>query len=126
MRIYVAVVVVLLLVLAVSFATLDKLNSTAKELVEDFDGLEEAIATGNWAAAGHDVEELARKWNQHKDWWAIVIDHREIDNIEMSLIRIGQYICMQDRALAAGELAVLKQLLEHIPEKEKVNLKNIL
>ncbi|TYO96010.1 DUF4363 family protein [Desulfallas thermosapovorans] len=126
MRIYVAVVVVLVLVLAVSFAALDKLNSSAKDLVEDFSGLEEAIATGNWAAAGRDVEKLAKKWSGHKDWWAIVIDHQEIDNIEMSLIRIGQYIRMQDRALAAGELAVLKKMLEHIPEKEKVNLKNIL
>lgn len=126
MRIYVAVVVTLLLVLTVGFATLDKLNTTANDLVNDFGGLEEAIATGNWAAAGHDVEKLARKWNEHKDWWAIVIDHQEIDNIEMSLVRIGQYIRMQDPALAAGELAVLKQMLKHIPEKERVNLKNIL
>jgi hypothetical protein len=125
MRIYVAVAIALLLVLVVSFITLDKLDSTADEMVAGFGGLEKAIAEGSWADADRGVEQVGEKWNRHKGWWPMVIDHQEIDNIDMALARIRQYIGMQDGVMAAGELAVLKQMLEHIPEKERVNLKNI-
>jgi len=63
-------------------------------------------------------------WNKHKGWWAMVIDHQEIDQIDMALIRTRQYIDLQDRD-ASVELAVLRRMLEHIPDKEQVNLKNI-
>lgn len=125
MRIYVAVVIVLLLALSVSLITLDKLDSTTDDLVAGFDGLETAIAGDNWEDAGAGIERVEILWHKHKGWWAMVIDHQEIDNIDMALARIKQYIKVRDRAMASGELAVLKQMLEHIPEKEKVNLKNI-
>ncbi|AGL03075.1 DUF4363 family protein [Desulfoscipio gibsoniae] len=125
MRIYAAVVVVLLLVLSFSFITLNKLESSANDMVAGLGGMEMAIAGDNWEYAGTGIAKVENLWNEHKSWWAMVIDHQEIDNISMSLARIKHYISMQDRVMASSELAVLKQLLVHIPEKEKVNLENI-
>ncbi len=126
MRIYVAVIVGLLLAVSVGVITMDRLDATTNEIVAGFDELERAVDYGKWEEAGGGIGNVEKLWKKHNSWWAIVIDHQEIDNINMALARTKQYIKMQDRAMASGELAVLKQMLEHIPEKEKVNLKNIL
>jgi len=123
MRIYVAVAVGLLLVLSVSFLTPDRLDASASDLVAGFGELDKAIDQGSWEEASAGIARVSNLWNKHKGWWAMVIDHQEIDQIDMALIRTRQYIDLQDRD-ASVELAVLRRMLEHIPDKEQVNLKN--
>jgi len=125
MRIYIGVSVVFALVLALGLFTLDGLGDSAGKMVAGFDGLESAIASGNWEEAAESIGKMQDLWSGYKGWWAIVVDHQEIDNIDMALVRVNKYVNMHDRAMAAGELAVLRQMLEHIPDKERVNLKNI-
>ncbi|SFQ95026.1 DUF4363 family protein [Desulfoscipio geothermicus] len=125
MRIYIGVAVVLALVLALGLFTLDGLKESAEKMVAGFDGLENAIDSGNWDEAGEGIGKMQNMWSGYKGWWAMVVDHQEIDNIDMALVRVSRYVSMHDRAMAAGELAVLRQMLEHIPDKERVNLKNI-
>jgi len=125
MRIYVAVIVGLLLSVTVGFIAIDRLDAATNEIVAGFGELERAVDYGKWEEAGAGIGSVEKLWNKHNRWWPMVIDHQEIDNINMALVRTKQYIKMQDRAMASGELAVLKQMLEHIPEKEQVNLKNI-
>lgn len=124
--IYLGVSIALVIVLSVGFLTLYNLNNTADKMVANFDGLEDTIVAGNWQEAHTGIKKVQELWNANKGWWAIVLDHQEIDNIEMALTRVDKYVSMQDRALASGELAVLRQMIEHIPDKERVNLKNIL
>ena len=57
--------------------------------------------------------------------WAILIDHTEIDNIDMALAKIEQYIKTGEKGLALGELSSLELLIRHIPDKEKLSLENI-
>ncbi len=125
MRIYVAVIVGLLLAVSVGFIAMDRLDAATNEIVAGFGELERAVDYGKWEEAGAGIGRVEKLWNKHNGWWAMVIDHQEIDNIDMALTRSKQYINEQDRAMASGELAVLKQMLEHIPEKEQVHLKNI-
>lgn len=125
MRIYVTVLVTLFLVLVVSFIIPYKLDVSAGEILAGFSELEEAINQGNWEEAGAGIDMAKKLWNKDKGWWAVVIDHQEIDHIDMAFVRTKQYISKQDRAMAAGEMAVLRHMLEHIPQKEQVNLKNI-
>ncbi len=125
MRIYVTVLVALLLVLSVSFITPYSLDTSASKILAGFGELEKAINHDNWEEASAGINIAEKLWNKDKGWWAVVIDHQEIDHIDMALIRTKEYISKQDRAMASGELAVLRQMLEHIPQKEQVNLKNI-
>ncbi|MBF7083971.1 DUF4363 family protein [Desulfallas sp. Bu1-1] len=125
MKIYLGVLAALVLVLAIGFTSVSQLEKTAGQMVVGFDRLDRAIAVGNWDVAREGVDKARNIWSRHKKWWAVVIDHQEIDNIDMAFARITKYIGMQDRAMASGELAVLRQMLEHIPEKERVSLQNI-
>ncbi len=125
MRIYVAVIAGFLLAVSVGLITMDRLDAATNEIVAECGELERAIDCSEWKEAGAGIDRVEKSWNKHNEWWAMVIDHQEIDNIDMALVRTKQYINMQDRVMASGELAVLKQMLKHIPEKEQVVFKNI-
>jgi len=126
MRIYIAVILLLAAVLAFSLYSVDSLHRDVRAMTSGFDRMEKSIEDGRWDAAAEGLAEVRRNWSGSKDRWAIIIDHREIDDIDMAITRITKYIDMRDQPLAAGEAAILEQLFMHIPEKEKVNLKNIL
>jgi hypothetical protein len=49
-----------------------------------------------------------------------------MDNIEFSLAKVKAYVSSHNQALALGQLEELKLMLKHIPEKEALNIKNIL
>lgn len=125
MRIYVTVFVIMLLVLAVSIFTPYRLDGSADKILAGFGNMAKDVNHGNWEEACAGIESAEKLWNKEKGWWAVVLDHQEIDYIDMAFVRTKQYISMQDPVMASGELAVLRQMLEHIPQKEKVNLINI-
>lgn len=126
MRLYVMIITLVVLMLGLGVFTLQLLSGTTKDITSNFDHIYDSINNQDWKAAEEQIAGAEELWSKHKNWWAVVIDHQEIDNIDESFSKIGEYIKSHDKALSSGELVVLKQFLEHIPEKEKINLKNIL
>jgi len=125
MRVYIAVAGVIVFLLGLSYYTLHAFRDTADQMGHEIKNLESDISGGDWDGAANTVKLMQQDWDQHKQWWAVFIDHQEIDNIDTALARATIYIKAREKALAGGELAVLKLMLEHIPEKERINLKNI-
>ena len=78
-----------------------------------------------WDLAQVQSQELESTWAQKAKWWPIFLDHQEMDNIEFSLARIKGYVGCQDNSLSLGQLSELRLMIEHLPCKEAVNLKNI-
>ncbi|MFZ5435122.1 MAG: DUF4363 family protein [Bacillota bacterium] len=126
MRLYLFPVVFFIVLLGLGVTVLVALGNSAQDVIRDFDQIRDAIRNEDWKLAEDRIAAAHTAWDKHRQWWAVVIDHREIDNIEMSFSKVGEYIRYQDKAMASAELTVLKRLIEHIPEKEKVSLKNIL
>ncbi|MFA7467178.1 MAG: DUF4363 family protein [Desulfotomaculaceae bacterium] len=125
MKVYIAVAGMVLFLLVMSVYTLQAFSDTAAQMSGGIDRLESDVLNSDWTGAANKVEAIKEDWDKYKQWWAVFIDHQEIDNIDMALARAEKFIVTQERALAAGELAVLRLMLEHIPEKEQINLKNV-
>ncbi|MBZ4687534.1 MAG: hypothetical protein PWQ96_913 [Clostridia bacterium] len=126
MKLYGTLIFLVVLIVAFGIFTSNFLTETTKDITSNFDNVYTAINNENWKLAQQQIAHSEKLWNKHKKWWTVFIDHQEIDNIDMSFVRIGEYIKYHNKALSSGELVVLKQSFEHIPEKEVVNLKNIL
>jgi len=124
-KVYIAVAGMVLFLLVMSVYTLQAFSDTAAQMSGRIDRLESDVLNSDWTGAANKVEAIKEDWDKYKQWWAVFIDHQEIDNIDMALARTEKFIVTQERALAAGELAVLRLMLEHIPEKEQINLKNV-
>ncbi len=125
MRALLFVAVTVSFLLGLGIYTVKVYSDTSAQMVERVRQAERAVARGNWDGAEEAIGDTRLDWDKHKNWWAVFIDHQEIDNINTTLARAEKYIECRERTLAAGELAVLKLLLLNIPEKERLQLKNV-
>jgi hypothetical protein len=93
-----------------------------KQLIE----LEKHIDTEDWSQADTLYKSFKQKWVNIDHKWSMLIDHYEIDYINMDLGELEAYIKTQDKTNALAKISSLQLLVKHIPEKEYPSLKNIL
>jgi hypothetical protein len=101
------------------------LLDSSLHLVGQAEAVSRQVEAGDWSEALAEAEMLERKWEQEAKWWPVFLEHQEMDNIEFALTRCQEYVSSQDHALAMGQLAEIRLMIEHIPSKEEVNLINI-
>ncbi|MEA4846588.1 MAG: DUF4363 family protein [Clostridiaceae bacterium] len=125
MKPLIIIILLTILIVAGGFMALYTLNSEAQSLDGDLLTLEEAIKNQNWDTASEKLEEFHSKWNKTSSLWSMLIDHYEIDNIELLISQLGSYVKNKDKNEALSNMSSLKTLIKHIPEKESLSLKNI-
>jgi predicted PurR-regulated permease PerM len=106
--------------------SLNVLDSESKNLIENLSELEADIEGQNWEAASKKLEAFHSKWDSISNIWSMLIDHYEIDNIELVVSQLTSYVRTKDKNEALSQMSSLRALIKHIPEKESFNLKNIL
>ena len=126
MRTVPAIIVIIVLLLGGSLTTYRYLHTTSQVLATQLEEVEQSISTQKWEVAQKELNTALQSWGKIKTWWTILLDHQEIDNIDMSINRLEKYIQTRDFSLSLGEVSVLKLLVDHISETEKLNLQNIL
>lgn len=80
----------------------------------------------DWHGCRTHLNRFFKYWETARKWFAIFIHHEEMDFINEALYEIEMYIRYEKQAETAAKANVLKILLEHIPENEKLTLENIL
>lgn len=121
-----AIVIIVVLLLGGSFATYRYLHTTSQALVTQLEEVEQSISAQKWEVAQKELNTVLQRWGKTKNWWTILLDHQEIDNIDVSINRLEKYIQTHDLSLSLGEVSVLKLLVDHISDTEQLNLRNIL
>ncbi|AFM01048.1 MULTISPECIES: DUF4363 family protein [Desulfitobacterium] len=94
-------------------------------MVEKLVNVEEQIRTKSWSNADQEIGKFSQEWSETKKLWSILIDHQEIDEIDLSLIRLEQYIKENEMVLSLGEVCALRMLINHIADKGMITLQNI-
>ena len=126
MRVILTIIIIVFLMFAGSLSSYNYINSTSKNLVTHLENVEKSVQDQKWNVAQEQMELTQTNWNKTKYWWTILLDHHEIDNIELSSLRLKQYLKAQDSTLSLAELSALEMLFEHIADTEAINLKNVL
>ena len=126
LKIVISLAVLLAVIIAISVSTVSTLNAASKELDEHLSRIESSISANNWDKATQELSYIQGTWSKTEKTWAMLLDHFEIDNIDTTLSRLSKFIEAKSTPLSLGELAALRQYIEHIPEKESLKLKNIL
>lgn len=115
----------LALIFGVSFLEMNILTKSSSKFEKSISEVQNHIYTGNWSGAEIKLRNFEEEWSKSEKTWAILIDHLEIDNIENSVKKLGQFVATQNLDMSLAEIANLKQYITHIPEKESFMLKNI-
>lgn len=119
-------IVLLILIIAGSIVYIYSLNNASNILVSEISNLEDSVKSSNWDSAEKQVDTLQNKWNKTEKWMSTLIDHQEIDSIQLTLAKLTQYVHEKETTDIMAESASLKLLIKHIPGKEKVDLTNLL
>ncbi|KXG74298.1 DUF4363 family protein [Thermotalea metallivorans] len=126
MRSLIGVSIAILVIISGWFLSYRHVDNHAENFIESLNLLERKIEAEEWDMVMEKYSEMKAQWHQIRHRWAIIIDHHEIDNIDLALARTRKYVQEKDKPLSLGEIEVLKQLFQIVKESEAVTLTNIL
>lgn len=126
MRLLLALLVIFIGVISLGFWSNHSLQTSTDELLRDVEHIVMELEKDHWKKAYDKTVTLENNWNKKANWWAILLNHQEIDNIEFSLAKVKEYIAHKNMALSRAQLSELRLMIRHIPENETINIKNIL
>ncbi len=101
------------------------LNNICKNLQSINTQIEKSIENNSWDEAYDSSLNFLNKWDNYSHNISIFVNHAELDNINIELWKLTQYVKCHDKEEALASNHVLKFLLKHIVNMEKVNLENI-
>ncbi|RUT59539.1 hypothetical protein C1148_04725 [Clostridium botulinum] len=100
-----------------------KLNTTCKSFMNQCDELEELVSSQSWEKAYGKSLELFNDWQDNNFVISMVTNHSEIDNINIELWKLTQYVKCESEDESLASIHAVKFLLEHIMQMEKINIK---
>lgn len=119
------ILITLGLILGAGYFTISEVSGTAKVLMSHCIHIRSGIEKDHWEEAQTQLKEFNNLWKDAKSIWTVLINHKEIDTIDITLVRIEEYLKTKEKGLALGEVSVLEYLIKHIPSQERVTLENI-
>lgn len=126
MRLLTGIAIIMIALVGSGLVLNHALQDSTRALTRQIDRVDCNVRAYQWQEAQKEIEELKKTWEQQGKWWPIFLDHQEIDNIDFSLARVKEYVAGRDYSLSLGQLSELKLIVDHIPKKEAITLKNIL
>lgn len=125
MKIIVPISILLISLIVAGVWSYQGIETTAKELLSHLNSIETSVKSERWREAEAAMLGLQGRWERVKGLWSTLLNHQEIDNIELSLSRLDSLIASKNTALIPPEVAALRLFIRHIPEKEAFTLRNI-
>lgn len=102
------------------------LNKECTKFIKECDKLENLVLKNSWDKAYKQSNNLLEEWQNRDNKISMVINHSQIENIHIELWKSTQYVKMKNKDESLASIHVVKSLLTHIINAEKINLKNIL
>lgn len=119
------VAILLIAIILSGSLTLYYLGRSAGVLNSSVAAASKSVTDKQWSSAEKQLEEFDKNWDRTKYYWAMLVDHFEIDNIDDSFTKTKKYVESEDYSSALAELEALKYYILHLPKKESFSLENI-
>jgi len=119
------IIVITLLLLGGSYTSHRFIQTTTQMIGDQLDTVEGSLAQQKWEAAKNELTTAEQSWEKSDIWWTVLLDHQEIEAIDLSLKRLEKNIEAQDFSHSIGEVSTLKLRFKSIYESVKLTVKNI-
>ena len=109
----------------VSFSnnTLVKFCNKTLEISNEIEGF---IGEGKWKESYDKTLELKSIMSENFPSISIYINHTDMDNLNIEILKLTQYVKEQDSAEGLATLHVIKCYAEYMKELQEINIVNIL
>jgi len=121
----VSIAAITAVIIAISILANQILYRDSGKLVQSIEKAEDSVRKNNWEQAATHIEQITETWEHVKGIWSALVDHQEIDNIDVTISRLQALIKTRDAPSVLSESAAMKKYVNHIPNKEKLSLDNV-
>lgn len=125
MRTIITIISIFLILIGGSFTSYRYVETRTQTMGALLESVEDSIIAQKWAGAKADLNIAQQNWKADITWWSIILDHQEIDSININMKRLEKFIGIQDVSQSLGEVTTLELLFEHISDTELFNIENI-
>nr|WP_122012341.1 DUF4363 family protein [Maliibacterium massiliense] len=88
---------------------------------QDLGMLEKSMQEGAREEALNRLLELSARWQERREYWELFIDHRDIDNAELSLATLATYVEGDaPEPFWRGEIARMQRYCDHLSEQTRL------
>jgi len=125
LKLIIGIIILIVAINGFAFYNLHRTTNHSEEIIDTLEILRKTIEQEDWKKTPEVIQELEKKWEQADAWWTPLMDHREIDLLEQTIVRVVQNIEVRQKQEALVEIALAKRMTKKIMEKEQPYLKNI-
>lgn len=118
-------IIIIIAIFSLDIFTQGYTETTTQEITNMMSELRDTILNEESDKIVTDLNELEESWKEKHDKLAYYIEHDELEKVDTAIVTMKSYVETQDYSSAAAELDEGKFVLEHIQEKNAVNLQNI-
>lgn len=123
-NIWTACILFAVMLICISFST-KLLNENCNYLQAMNSSLENYLIKDDYNNAYKLSINYIAQWEKSSKILTIYIHHEDLDHIENELLKLTQYIKIQDKSEALATIHSIKYLLDHIANHEKVTISNM-
>ena len=120
-----SIILLTALIIGMSMFTQRLLNKDSLILNQWIEEIEKCAKTEDWDQAEASLKKVNELWSEVKRTWSALIDHQEIDNIDVTLSRLQVLVEIKEVPNSLSEAAALRKYIGHIPAKEKLDFENL-
>jgi hypothetical protein len=118
-------VAIFLVMLIGIFFSINYLNKVCTKLEASTIQIEKDIEGHSWDTAYDNSLNFLKEWTKYSHKVSMFSNHAEIDNVNNEIWKLTQYTKCKNEEESLASAHVIKFLLKHIVDMEKVNSENI-
>lgn len=122
---FIGTLILLAIILAFSLHMYKLTSELSQELFSNLEQLKRAVEEEQWDKTALYLQQLNKSWNRADAWWTPLMDHRDLDHLDQTIVRIGGFIRQHCQEDALVEINVAKRLVERVRERESLSVRNI-
>ena len=116
------IIIVVILVIGLDVISNNYLKESVIELSNELNNLKVQILKENQKEAQEQMQNVKEKWKERYKVLAYYIEHDELEKVETELVRISADIDMEEYKHCINELNTAIFILQHIQNKEKLDI----
>ena len=125
MRLLVGVLILLVAIAGFTTFIYYQTSEIAGDLTASLSRLQEEVERENWEAASAEVSRLKKEWERADRWWTPFMDHREIDVLDQTIVRVARLVAIEQKEDALVEVIVATSMVQRLRDREGPSLRNV-
>lgn len=124
-QVIISIICIALLVIG-GVAEIKYLNKSASYLSSDIEYVKNAIINNNYELAKEQLNNTKNNWKEQKKIWHIFVNNEEIEEIDVSIIELEEYINNQMKEESIVEVSKLISLIKYSANMQRLSIETVI